>query len=113
MILIGNFLIAIGHLVEMTVSLFIMLIFAYVVCSWVNADPYNPLVRFITGSVEPLMIRVRKYVRPIGMFDLSPIVALFGLYFISYFIAGSLLDYGYAIKDSSKRPISSEFTNGF
>ena len=48
---------------------------ASVVISWVNADPYNPIVNFIYRVTEPLLARIRRHMPNTGMLDLSPLVA--------------------------------------
>jgi len=47
------------------------------VMTWINPDPYNPIVRFFYGVTEPVFDLVREYL-PVnfGGVDLSPIVVL-------------------------------------
>jgi YggT family protein len=47
------------------------------VMTWINPDPYNPIVRFFYGVTEPVFDLVREYL-PVnfGGIDLSPIVVL-------------------------------------
>lgn len=53
-----------------------------VIISWVNADPYNPIVRFIHSITEPLLGRIRRFMPDTGMLDLSPLVAFFAIHLI-------------------------------
>lgn len=101
MILFGNFLIAVGQLLSSIVTLFIILLFARAILSWVNPDPSNFIVRLIHDCTEPLMARVRPKIPNFGMLDMSIIVVLFGLYFLQAFIAQSMVDYGFVIKQGS------------
>jgi YggT family protein len=94
MILLGNFLIALGQLVNGVLSIFIFLMFARVVISWVSADPRNGLVQFIYGATEPILVRVRSKIPPIGMFDFSVIAVILAIYFLQQFLGGSLISYG-------------------
>ncbi|PKM81661.1 MAG: YggT family protein [Firmicutes bacterium HGW-Firmicutes-14] len=41
---------------------------------FMNIDPYNPVVRFINETTEPLMAPFRRLIPPVGGLDLSPIV---------------------------------------
>jgi YggT family protein len=52
-----------------------------VIVSWVNADPYNPIVRFLRTVTEPVFYRIRRALPFIVFqgFDLSPIVVFFGI----------------------------------
>lgn len=58
-----------------------------VIISWVNADPYNPIVRFLVGMTEPLLKPIRRYMPQFGGIDLSAIV----LFLIITFISASLV----------------------
>ena len=51
------------------------LLLASVIISWVNADPYNPIVNFIYRVTDPLLRRIRRHMPDTGMLDLSPLVA--------------------------------------
>lgn len=94
MVLLGNFLIGIGSVLHMVLTFFIWLFVIRAILSWVNPDPSNGIVRFIYGSTDPFLYRVRSKIRPIGMFDLSVIVVVIGLFFLDMVIAQSLIDYG-------------------
>lgn len=48
--------------------------------SWINPDPYNPIVRFIYQLTEPILAPFRRFVPPVGMLDVSFIVAILVLY---------------------------------
>jgi YggT family protein len=48
--------------------------------SWINPDPYNPIVRFIYQITEPILAPFRRFVPPVGMLDVSFIVAILVLY---------------------------------
>jgi YggT family protein len=101
MIALGNLLMAIAGMLATVINIFYFLIIGAVILSWVSPDPRNPIVQFIYNTTEPIFSKVRKYVRPVGMLDLSPIVVLLALYFINAFIVASLADYGAYIKQSS------------
>jgi YggT family protein len=58
-------------------NIYELIIFARVILSWVNADPYNPIVRFIHDITEPVLAPVRQLLptERIGL-DLSPLVVI-------------------------------------
>ena len=101
MIILANILIGIGHILHSLIVFFNILIFAAVVMSWVSADPRNPLVQFVRNTTDPLFFRVRRYIPPIGMLDLSPLVVIFGLMLIDAVIVNSMLDYGQILRANS------------
>ncbi|MDA8402163.1 MAG: YggT family protein [Deltaproteobacteria bacterium] len=60
----------------LTVYMWIIIIKALL--SWVNPDPYNPIVRFINDITEPVLNKARL-ILPIGntvAFDLSPVIVI-------------------------------------
>jgi YggT family protein len=77
-------------LIKMFASIFE--IYAYIVVarailSWVNPDPYNPIVRFLYGATEPVLQRIRR-ILPLqaGGIDFTPMVLIFALFFVSNFL---------------------------
>ena len=94
MILLGNFLIAVGHVLNTVIWLFIILLIARAVLSWVSPDPSNVIVRFIYDATEPVLIKARRFIPPLGMLDLSVIVLLLILFFLQAFLVTSMLQYG-------------------
>lgn len=77
MILLGNIFLALAKIVELAdglLGLYKYILLASVIISWVNPDPYNPIVNFIHRLTEPVLRRVRRYLPNTGMIDLSPVV---------------------------------------
>ena len=98
MFLLTNFLIALAQVLDYVLWAYIWILFGRVVISWVNADPYNPIVRFLYSATEPVLHRIRR-VLPVyaGGFDLSPIIAWIGIIFLQRFVVHSLYDLAYSI----------------
>lgn len=85
MVLFGNILLALAKIVELTSGLLTVykyILLASVIISWVNADPYNPIVNFIYRVTDPLLRRIRRHMPDTGMLDLSPLVAFIVIYVI-------------------------------
>jgi YggT family protein len=94
-ILFANLLIGIGNILHVVLNFFIFMLIANVVVSWVNADPYNPLVRFINGFCDPALALVRRRMRTtFGQLDIAPLILLLLAMFLNQVIAQSLVDYG-------------------
>ena len=56
---------------------YLVLIFARVLLSWVSPDPYNPIVNFIYTITEPVLSQARRILPPIGGGDRSsPIIVI-------------------------------------
>jgi YggT family protein len=68
------------RLVDAFVTVYIFLIFVYVLTSWIRI-PYslNWLRRFLHDTCEPYLRLFRRVLPPVGPIDLSPIVSVFVL----------------------------------
>jgi YggT family protein len=99
MFVLANFLYAAASVLGMVITLYIYVIIARAIISWVNPDPYNPIVRFLYNATEPVLYRVRRTFpfAYIGGIDFSPMIVLFGLYFLQMFLVRSLQDFALAL----------------
>lgn len=98
MFLIGNFIRAIAEILNIGLTLFMWLVIAQAILSWVNPDPYNPIVRFIYQVTEPVLYQIRKRIpSAVGGLDFSPIIALLGVVFLKIFVVESLLRISYTL----------------
>jgi YggT family protein len=88
----ANLLSSVGMILEMVLTLYMWLIIGRVIISWVIADPYNPIVRFLYNATEPVLYRVRRALPVIGGLDLSPLIVILGIYFLKGFLVMSLYD---------------------
>jgi len=99
MFVLANLLNGIAEILGMLLQLYMWVIIARVVISWVNADPYNPIVRAIANVTEPVLYRIRRSL-PVfaGGIDFSPIVVLAGIYFLQIFLVRSLIDLAFRMR---------------
>ena len=67
-------------IVSLVFQVYIFIVIARALISWVNPDPYNPIVRFLHNATEPVFALMRRYL-PLQFsgIDLSPIALLFAL----------------------------------
>ena len=65
-------------------------IFIRVLLSWFPIDPHNPLVTVLYEITEPILEPLRRVVPRLGMFDLTPMVAIILIQVIGNFAAGAL-----------------------
>ncbi|MEZ5066921.1 MAG: YggT family protein [bacterium] len=90
----GNAMLAIAQLVSTLAQLYVFILIGRVICSWVNADPYNPIVRFIYQATDPFLERIQRIVPPIAGLDFSPFIAILIVQIlIQGFLANSLADW--------------------
>jgi YggT family protein len=91
MFILRNLLFASANLLDMALTLYTFVIVARAVISWVNPDPWNPIVQFLYRITEPVLAPIRKRI-PIPGIDLSPIVVIFAIMFFQSAVVASLRD---------------------
>lgn len=93
MFVVANFLEALGTLLGVALNIYMWIVIARALVSWVNPDPYNPIVRFLYSATEPVLYRVRRMV-PVyaGGIDFSPIIVFAAIYFLQLFLVQSIYD---------------------
>ncbi|MCI5140294.1 MAG: YggT family protein [Candidatus Electrothrix sp. ATG1] len=94
MFILGNFLLALAKLLNIIFSAYMWIVIGRAIISWVNADPYNPIVRFLVQATDPVLEKIRRYVPPMGGLDLSPMLLIFALFFLQNFLIRTLADIG-------------------
>ena len=89
----GNLFQAVAVVIKLGLDILMYLVIARAVLSWVSPDPYNPIVRFIHNTTDPILRPIRsKLPTTYGGMDFSPIIVIFAIYFLKIFIVGSLFD---------------------
>lgn len=98
MFVVGNFLIAVGNILDMLLTFYMFVIIIDALLSWVSPDPYNPVVRILHQLTEPVLRPIRRLI-PFGIgIDFSPILAILAISFLRAFLIQTLLDIGYQMK---------------
>jgi YggT family protein len=93
MFIFGYFFMALARVLDYVLLFFMLIIFARAVLSWVNPDPYNPIVRFIHNMSEPVLYRIRRTIpMTFGGIDFSPIIVFLGIVFLREFLVNSILE---------------------
>lgn len=93
--MISNFMQAIASVLDTVLTLYFWIVIISALLSWVNPDPYNPIVRILRNLTEPVFYRVRRWL-PFTYFsgiDFSPIVVLLVIQFLKIFVVQSLYQY--------------------
>jgi YggT family protein len=73
---------ALPELVGVVINFYLIVILILVVASWINPGGYNPALALLERLSEPLMRPLRSLIPPVSGLDLSPMVALVGLYLL-------------------------------
>jgi len=95
MFVFGNFIIAVATVLNYALVAYMWIIIARAVLSWVNPDPYNPIVRIIHNIIEPVLYLIRSKI-PVtfGGIDFSPIIVFLVIIFLQKFVIASLYIFG-------------------
>lgn len=90
--MLGNFLAAIATVLDIVLNIYMWVVIIAALITWVNPDPYNPVVRFLRNATEPVFMWIRRKLPFVmmGGFDLSPIVVILAITFLRIFLVGTL-----------------------
>jgi YggT family protein len=91
MYVIGYLFMAVAKVLDFVLMLFMWIVIARAILSWVSPDPFNPIVRFINNVTEPVLNPIRRKL-PLGFggIDFSPILVILGVMFVQTFVVNSL-----------------------
>jgi YggT family protein len=92
MFVLSNLVNAIAVVLDMVLHLAMWLIIIRALISWVSPDPYNPIVQFLIRTTDPILRPLQRLIPPISGLDLSPLVAIFLIYFLQAFLVNTLHD---------------------
>ena len=98
MFIFGYLFLALATVLDYVLIIFMWIVVARAVLSWVSPDPFNPIVRFINNVSDPVLSRVRRYI-PVdfGGIDFSPILVFMGVIFLRIFLVSSLKQFAQAL----------------
>ena len=91
MFVLANFVDALASIVNIILTAMYWLILIRALISWVNPDPFNPIVQFLMRVTEPVLEPVRHLLPPLPL-DISPIIVFFIILFLQKFLVTSLYD---------------------
>jgi YggT family protein len=86
----GNVLSALAMVIHYVLEIYIYVVVARALISWVNPDPWNPIVQFLVKATEPALAPIRRIVGTRLGFDLSAFVLILILIFLQRAIVPSL-----------------------
>jgi YggT family protein len=95
MFVFGNIMLGIAKVLDVALNVYMWVIIIRALVSWVNPDPYNPIIQILTRMTEPVLRPIRKLAPPhkIGI-DLSPLIAVLVLIFLQYALINTLYRIG-------------------
>ena len=93
----SNLLIATAKILDIVLTVMYWTILVRALISWVNPDPFNPIVQFLRNVTEPILAPIRRMM-PISTIDLSPIIAFLLIIFLQYFLVQTVFDLGVRLR---------------
>jgi YggT family protein len=100
MFVVANLITAIAKVLEVALTILYWLILIRALLSWVNPDPFNPIVQFLYKSTDPFLDFVKR-IFPfcyLGGIDISPVIAFLLIFFTQLFVVRTLLDVAYRMR---------------
>ncbi|ALA57068.1 YggT family protein [Nitrospira moscoviensis] len=88
----GNVLLGVATVLDYALWFYMWIIIARALISWVNPDPWNPIVQFLDRATEPVLAPIRRWLGWRMGIDLSPLVAIVAITFLQIAVVQSLKD---------------------
>ncbi len=98
MFVLANLLEAAATVINMGLTFLLILVFARAVISWVQADPYNPIVQFLYTTTEPILRPIRRRLPAMTGIDISPLVVVMIVVFLQQFLVRSLVQIAQSLR---------------
>ena len=100
MFVLSNLLAALAQVLDAVLTVYYWLIIARALISWVNPDPFNPIVRFLLTATEPVLTPIRRIMPPAWRWglDLSPLIGILALIFLKSFLVRTLVDISFRLR---------------
>jgi YggT family protein len=86
----GNTIRLIADILNILIMVYIWVIIIRALISWVNPNPFNPVVKFLRDITDPILVPARRLFPVGGMIDLSPIIVILILLFFRIMIVQTL-----------------------
>lgn len=91
MFILGNLIGAIAKALDIVLNLYMWIIIIRAIISWVNPDPYNPIIQFLYQVTEPVLSPIRRIIPTYTTgIDFSPIIVFLLIIFLQNFLVSTL-----------------------
>jgi YggT family protein len=98
MFVFGNIILGIAKVLDIALNIYMWIIIIRALISWVNPDPYNPIVQMLTKMTEPVLRPIRKIVSPYRTgVDFAPLIAILIIIFLQYAVVNTLMRIGHSM----------------
>jgi len=99
MFTVANLVEVIARILDIGLTLYMWIVIIRALLSWVNPDPYNPIVRFLYRATEPVLRPIRRLI-PMGNIgiDISPVIVILVIIFLQKFVVQSMIEFAFRLK---------------
>jgi len=88
----SNFIIALAKIIDVVLTVYMWIIVARALISWVNPDPYNKIVIFLHRVTEPVLRPIRRLIPRHSLpIDFAPLIVLLAIMFLQYFLVQTMI----------------------
>jgi len=99
MFIAGNLLNALATILDIALNAYMWIIIIRAIVSWVNPDPWNPIVQFLYRATDPVLRPIQRMLPMKGWgIDFSPLVAILAIIFIQKFLVASLSELAWRLR---------------
>jgi YggT family protein len=97
----ANFILSVAKVLGIILTTYFWLVTARALVSWVNPDPFNPIVQLLQKITEPVLAPIRNKLARLQWnvgIDFSPFIVILIIIFLENFLISSLVDIAYRLK---------------
>lgn len=99
MFIASNLLSALATILDIALTAYMWIIIIRAIISWVNPDPWNPIVQFLYRVTDPVLRQIQRMLPTRGWgIDFSPLIAILAIIFIQKFLVASLSDLAWRLR---------------
>jgi YggT family protein len=88
----GNILLGVATVLDYALWIYMWVVVARALISWVNPDPWNPIVQFLDKVTEPALSPIRRRLGWKMGIDISPMILIFIIIFLQIAVVQTLKD---------------------
>ncbi len=98
MFIISQFFMAMSYTLDIALEIYKWIVIISALISFVNPDPYNPVVKFLKSATEPVYRRIRKFIPTVVYnVDLAPLIVILIIIFLQKFLVPIIYQIGLKI----------------
>jgi YggT family protein len=95
MFVFGDLIVSVAKILDILLGMYKWIIIISALISWVNPDPYNPVVRFLYQVTDPVLRPIRRLIGyRLGPIDISPLIVIIAIMFVQSFLIKTLIKIG-------------------